>query len=314
MAKNKPYNIPSKTTRKGTLKKKNVTRKIKDTIENTTKIRIDKDRLNDTSSLDTSFLEGRVDAQSRRKVLNSKSSNKKTIDLTILRNILLMVLLLVLLIITVLALMKHSTNEPKEEKVKEVEKEKIVTKMDNSYLFVGDSYVNNLNFEELDFHYIKISDDNYTTEDILNDIETIYRYNPSHIFIEVGMNDLKTGVEDNEIVTNISEIIDGIKENRPYAKIYLESIYPINTEMEEFDQESLPRNISNEYIMNINDMLKELSNDKKIEYLDIYKDLIEDEELNTEYTNDGVSLNNTGYEEVWNLIRKVVDKNGGKKN
>ena len=34
---------------------------------------------------------------------------------------------------------------------------------------------------------------------------------------------------------------------------------------------------------------------------------------NKEYTDDGISLNEKGYEKVWNLIRKVVDKNGGKK-
>ena len=308
MAKNKPYNISSKTPKKGTTKKKRVSNKIKETIENTTKIRIDKERLNDTSSLDTSFLEGRVDAQSRRKVLNSKVSNKKSIDLSIFRNIVIMILLLVLLIVTVLTLMNHSTTEVKEPKVKKVKEEKTVTIVDNNYLFVGDRYTEGLNFEDLDYHYTKLVDTNYTTEDVLNEIDSIYRYNPSKVFIELGIVDLKNGAESIDIVTNLSEIIDGIKKNRTYAKIYVESIYPINTEIEGFEGEA------NERIVNLNKLIKELAKDKDVEYIDVYNKLVLYDKLNTEYTEDGESLNEQGYEQVWNLLRKVVDENGGKEN
>ena len=43
----------------------NKTRKSKKELEQTTRIRIDKDRLNDYDSLDTSFLEGRLDKKSK---------------------------------------------------------------------------------------------------------------------------------------------------------------------------------------------------------------------------------------------------------
>lgn len=314
MAKSKPYNISNKAPKRTTSRKKTVSNKIKETLENTTKIRIDKDRLNDTSSLDTSFLEGRVDAQSRRKVLNSKTRNKKSIDLTILRNIIVITIVLVLLVLTVLALMNHSSTNSKDVKVKKIKEEKIIKIVDDNYLFVGDSHTNGLNFDELDYHYIKMSDDDYTTKDILNDINNIYSYNPSLVFIEVGMNDLINGLDDTEIIANMGEIIDGIKDNRSYAKIYVESLYPINKEIDEFDSESLADSINNERISNLNNMLEELAKDKNVEYLDIYNDIILDDSLNDKYTDDGLSLNDDGYEKVWNLIRKVVDKNGGKKN
>ena len=309
MAKNsRPY----KTTKPVTPKKKGASHKIKEKLENTTRIRIDKDRLNDTSSLDTSFLEGRVDAQSRKKVLNSKVSNKKHVDLTILRNIIVMVIFLVLLILVVLALMKHSPNESKEPTIRKVTKEKIVKMIDDNYLFVGDVHTSNLSFEGLDYHYNKMDDD-YTTEDILNTMETIYSYNPSIVFIELGLNDLDKEVDDTDIITNLSEIIDNIKKNRRYATICVESVYPINTEVEGFDRDRIKESVTNERISNLNDMIKELSKDKKVEYMDVYKTLEQDNKLNEEYTDDGISLNEKGYEKVWNLIRKVVDKNGGKK-
>ena len=309
MAKNsRPY----KTTKPVTPKKKGASHKIKEKLENTTKIRIDKDRLNDTSSLDTSFLEGRVDAQSRKKVLNSKVSNKKHVDLTILRNIIVMVIFLVLLILVVLALMKHSPNESKEPTIRKVTKEKIVKMIDDNYLFVGDVHTSNLSFEGLDYHYNKMDDD-YTTEDILNTMETIYSYNPSIVFIELGLNDLDKEVDDTDIIANLSEIIDNIKKNRKYATICVESVYPINTEVEGFDRDRIKESVTNERISNLNDMIKELSKDKKVEYMDVYKALEQGNKLNEEYTDDGISLNEKGYEKVWNLIRKVVDKNGGKK-
>jgi lysophospholipase L1-like esterase len=61
-------------------------------------------------------------------------------------------------------------------------------------------------------------------------------------------------------------------------------------------------------------MIKELSKDKKVEYMDVYKTLEQDNKLNEEYTDDGLHLNDEGKEKVWNLLKKVVDKNGNKTN
>ena len=280
--------------------------KVKEKLENTTRIRVDKERLDDTTSLDTSFLEGRVDAQSKRKVLNSKASNKKTLDFTILRNIVLILFLIILLVLVVLALMRHSTSEPKEV-VKKVKEEKIVNMVDDNYIFIGDSHTVNLNFDDLDYHYTKLADDNYTVEDVLDNIEDVYRYNPSVVFIELGYNDLNEDLENVDIVTNLSEIIDGIKENRPYAKIYVESVYPINSEIETFDSDLVNEKVNNENITDLNSMIKSLSKDKKVNYIDIYKEISLDDKLNEEYTDNGLSLNERGYEKVWNLLRKVVD-------
>ena len=310
MAKNKPYNISSKPvkkkpTRRSTTKKKE--------LENTTRIRVDKDRLNDVSSLDTSFLEGRVDTTSKKKVLNSKVSNKKTFDFTIIRNIILTILVISLIVLIVLALMSHSATGEKTTKKKKKDNKQVVEIVDDNYLFVGDYHTNKLNFDDLDYHYNKICDDNYETSYLLDNLSTeVYRYNPSIVFIELGINDLNNEVEDVDIVTNLSEIIDGIKENRKYAKIYIESLYPINTEKEGFDQSLIKEGITNGRIDKLNEMIKELSIDKDVEYIDVYKKLIKDNNLNEEYTDNGVYLNDEGYEVVLNLLRKVVDRNGNK--
>ena len=306
----KPYNMSNKPEVKKTPRRRNTPKKIKETLENTTRIRIDKERLNDVESLDTSFLEGRVDAKSKKKVLNSKTSNRKTIDLTILRNVLLTVFFITLLIMGVLALMNHSTDNSTKPKVKKITEEKIVKIVDKNYIFIGDFHTDGLDFEDLDYHYTKLNNNDYTTGDLLTNIEDdIYRYNPSMVFIELGLNDLKDGEEAVDIVTNLSEIIDNVKKNREYAKIYIESVYPINTGIEGFDDTLINENIDNEKIVNLNSMIKELTKDKKVEYIDIYKEISTNDKLSEEYTDNGVYLNSEGYEKVLNLLKKVVDNN-----
>ena len=42
------------------------------------------------------------------------------------------------------------------------------------------------------------------------------------------MNDLLEERDMSDILDDMEKIIKGIQENRPYAKIYVESLYPIN--------------------------------------------------------------------------------------
>ena len=77
-----------------------------------------------------------------------------------------------------------------------------------------------------------------TSKDLFNHIkERIYCYNPSHIFIIIGINDLADNKSNNEIIENLSKIIEGIKDNRPVAKIYIESLYPINKDVDDYDSD-----------------------------------------------------------------------------
>ena len=62
----KPYSTPKRTTKKKKVDSKG--------LDVTTRIRVDEIRLNDSDSLDTSFLEGRVDRQAKK---NSKKVTEK---------------------------------------------------------------------------------------------------------------------------------------------------------------------------------------------------------------------------------------------
>lgn len=308
MANNKkPYSRNSKTLNKkdSTIKKKK--NKSKD---NSPQVRMDKERINDIETLDTSFLEGRITKKKnkdvREKILNNKDNKYgKYLKLG------LVVLAIVVVIVGVYFFIKGIGKQLDKIEYKSEHKD-IVTPsptievdMDNNYLFIGTFNTNRLDFND-DYHYIKVSEDNYNTNHILDDMTTqVYRYNPTYVFIELGINELY--VESNkDFVDRLGKIIDGIKENRPYAKIYVESIYPINRNDENFDNTLIKEYIDNEMIYTVNKDIKKMVESKEVEYLDLYSLLIEDDNLINDYTDNGVYLNDRGLKVVYDEINKII--------
>lgn len=327
MKNSKPYNYSAKDRNKKNSDNKNANKnrnnasKKKTTLlENT--IKIDPVRLNDSESLDTSFLEARVEKKVNK---NKKLKDRILVDntellkkLTLVRRIFIGIAVCVIVILVAVFLVDNSDKigkliAPNDEKVSKPTKNeddeetypKNTSEIDNNYLFVGDFYSSNFDFNEfdLDYHYVKSCNEELTVGDILNDMKgMIYRYNPSIVFIQVGFNDIEAGEGDEEIVSNLTKVIKGIKNNRPNALIYLESLYPIDEESESVTF----TNINNERIVNINKKYKELCKEQDINYLDVYSPLVKNKSIDSNYSSDGLHLNSDGYEQVLNLVNKVV--------
>ena len=68
------------------------------------------------------------------------------------------------------------------------------------------------------------------TSDILSDMKNrVYRYNPSKVFLLIGINNfLHDDITPDEMVNQIDEIVTEIHEKLPNTIIYIESIYPVN--------------------------------------------------------------------------------------
>ena len=309
MANNKkPYSRNSKTLNKkdgSSIKKKN-----NKNIDNSPQVRMDKERINDIETLDTSFLEGRITNKKNRAVREKLLNNKENKYSKYIK-IGLIVLSIVVVIVGVYFFIKGISKQLDKIEYKSEHKD-IVTPsptievdMDNNYLFIGTFNTNRLDFND-DYHYIKVSEDNYNTNHILDDMTTqVYRYNPTYVFIELGINELY--VESNkDFVDRLGKIIDGIKENRPYAKIYVESIYPINRNDENFDNTLIKEYIDNEMIYTVNKDIKKMVESKEVEYLDLYSLLIEDDNLINDYTDNGIYLNDRGLKVVYDEINKII--------
>lgn len=329
MKNGKPYKYTSKDRLKKssgfnspkTKEKKKKNDKTKST-DNT--IKIDLERLNDLDLLDTSFLEGRVDSsvtKPKNPKIIRKEKDKKIIDsnklltrVHFLRNLFFgLALVCIFILATVYSFnffKKTITNvlETRLDKEDIVEKEENI-KVDRNYLFVGDYFTDEYIFSKYghDYHYVKSGKRDLTTQDILNNSkEYIYDYNPSMVFIEVGLYDICNSVSVDDIISNINDIVNNIKLNRPNAKIYIESIYPINSSIDNYELKPFEYDLTNEEINNVNSELELYCKDNKIKYLDINSILSKKGKLDKAYTENGFSLNNAGYKQVNKYIRKII--------
>ncbi len=313
---------PAKVIKEKTSKTKKVD------LEQTTRIRIDQERINDFETLDTSFLEGRID----KKIKNNKIKKEKllkekkpsNINFEILKKIffgILTICVIVLAIVFSFSFMSNvveSYNEQKDKKEEVNDKSKEESKakttvtnngdiVDDNYLFVGDIHTDRFNFDDYDYHYVKVSEREFTTKKILDEIkDRIYKYNPSIVFVQLGIIDLDEKKSTDEIINNLRDIVKKIKENRPYTKIYIESLYPINKDVEDYKDDIISKDIDNERIIEVNKRIKELTKKQKVNYLDLFSVLSEDGKLKKEYTDNGVELNDKAYDKLKEEIRKIV--------
>ena len=175
-------------------------------------------------------------------------------------------------------------------------------------MFLGDSITD---FYDLDKYYeglpvVNSGISGNTSEDILNDMKNRdYNYNPSKVFLLIGINDLGKGASNEEVFSNIKNIITNIKKNKPAVKIYIESIYPINKNI---DEDKIIKVKDNSSIIKINDLLKEYCKEEHYTYINMYDILVdEDGNFNEKYTDDGLHPNENGYEIITKELKKYLD-------
>lgn len=176
-----------------------------------------------------------------------------------------------------------------------------------NYLFLGDSITD---YYDLDKYYeglpvVNSGISGNTTNDILNDMKArVYNYNPSKVFLLIGTNDLVHDISVDDIVSNIEKIISNIKDNRPQAEIYVESVYPVNDNL---DEEMVDVRNNND-IKDINKKIKKYCDDNDYIYINIYDKLLdEDGNFSEKYTDDGLHPNENGYEIITKEIKKYLD-------
>ncbi|MBE9014534.1 lysophospholipase, partial [Pseudanabaenaceae cyanobacterium LEGE 13415] len=124
-----------------------------------------------------------------------------------------------------------------------------------------------------------------TTWNILARLPDLANTRPSEIYVMAGVNDLKMGASDTEIVWNIQRIITQLQAMHPNAKIIVQSILPTRS----------PR-IPNEQIAGINQQLKMIAQRSGASYLDLFSEFVDyDGQILSKYTTDGIHLSAQGY-------------------
>lgn len=123
---------------------------------------------------------------------------------------------------------------------------------------------------------------------------------PKKVFLLIGTNDLGDGIRPREIEQNIKQICDKIVANDKKVKIYLLSVYPINSQSE---YTSIVGSRNNETIQELNEQLKLKLSSENIIYLDIFTHLVDKNgDLNKDFTTDGLHLTVEGYKIVSKIL------------
>lgn len=188
---------------------------------------------------------------------------------------------------------------------------KAVNMLDENIVFFGDSITEVYKVDEFfpKRNVINSGISGDRTENLLERMDDVYRYNPSKVFLLIGINDLNREKSIDEITKNIQKIINNIKANRKYTKIYIESVYPINRNVFEEKDYSFNEKINNDIIKELNNKIKILCKENKIQYIDVYNSLLDnDGNLKDIYTNEGLHLSDLGYFKVTTSLNKYINE------
>lgn len=181
---------------------------------------------------------------------------------------------------------------------------------DENIVFFGDSITAGYNVKEFfdEYHVVNSGINGNITKDLLDRSENdLYDYNPSKVIILIGTNDIRANISDEEIVDNIKNIISGIRKNRKNAEIYIQSIYPINRDVDKEYWKDVKSEYNNKHIIKLNKLIKNLCKEENITYIDVYSKLIDDNgNLKSAYTKEGLHLNDLGYYKVTNVLKEYL--------
>lgn len=171
-------------------------------------------------------------------------------------------------------------------------------------LFLGDSITEGFDFKKFfpDHYFINKGVSGDSTIECLSRInENYFNIKYDFIFICIGTNDLARERSDEQILININSIIKKIKSYENQSKIVITSIFPTK-----FNK---PR--PNKRIIELNNKIKELAKNKSLLYFDLHQYFInENNQLKSEYTEDGLHLTTLAYEkwaqELKNYLAEIL--------
>lgn len=173
----------------------------------------------------------------------------------------------------------------------------------NSIVFLGNSLTQNFELAEF-FPNYKIKNRGINGDvsvGILNRVKSITDLHPSKIFVEMGINDLGTGVSRESILKNYNSLIDFIQSECKSTRIFIQSTFPVENGGKRYPNFCNER--VNAEVVKLNTSLEELAIEKKITFVNVYPLLELNGQLNPKYSVDGIHLNGSGYV-LWAEILK----------
>jgi lysophospholipase L1-like esterase len=127
-----------------------------------------------------------------------------------------------------------------------------------------------------------------TTGGILNRLSAFANVKPQTIYVMAGVNDLKRGLGDREILRNLNGIIRRLQVQNPGAQIVVQSILPTRSKF-----------VSNDRITKLNPWIETIASRNGVAYMDLHPQFADgDGMMRRDLTTDGIHLSPQGYE-LW---------------
>ncbi len=128
---------------------------------------------------------------------------------------------------------------------------------------------------------------------VLKRLDDVIRRQPSKLFLLIGINDIGKDIPDAVIADNIRKIITRIQSESGGTKIYLESILPVNPDVNGFPQHY----DKNPHVVSTNALIQRVAADTKVTLIDTHSFFSDENgKLKREYTIEGLHINPKGYE------------------
>ena len=139
-----------------------------------------------------------------------------------------------------------------------------------------------------------ISGDN--ANGVYDRLDEILKGKPKKIFLMIGINDVSHHLPSDNIVNDISLIIEKIRLSSPKTRLYLQSILPINEPFGQYTR----LNGKSAQVPEINEKLKALARNWNITYIDLFPlfTVPGTDTLRPNLTGDGLHITEEGYE-IW---------------
>lgn len=140
------------------------------------------------------------------------------------------------------------------------------------------------------------------TYGVLHRLEDVIAYQPSKLFIKIGINDIAKNIPEDVISKNIFAIVQKVKQGSPNSQIYVHSILPVNDSV----KTEYPHVYNkNENVRNVNRQLMRKAKQVGFVFIDLNKAFSDKQgKLDVRYADkDGLHLNPAGYR-LWVAILK----------
>ena len=170
-------------------------------------------------------------------------------------------------------------------------------------MFVGDSLTDFCEWQEF-LRNVPIQNRGIagdTTSGVLARIDNLVESRPQKVFIMIGINELLQGETVNKVASNYQLILQNFKEKSPQTKIFIKSVLPLN---QKFTDPAI-----NSEVIKLNIKLQELAKNFSAQYIDLFPAFLgNNNQLNEQYTTDGLHLNGKGYLLWKTIIEKEIVK------